>query len=117
QDDGGRVELGHDRGAGEAAPRLQLRAVVDPGRQTPALEDDLVRVDHGARGAVGADLALRQLRLRRGAEADGTQVHDLAPRLVHAEAVELLVERVEARVELRQAVRAELTGVDRDGDL
>src|SRR5438874_2211909 len=30
QDDGGRVELGHDRGAGEAAPRLQLRAVVDP---------------------------------------------------------------------------------------
>src|SRR6476646_7598180 len=44
EDDRRRVELGHDRRAGEARARLQLRAVVDLRRDALAAEDDLVRV-------------------------------------------------------------------------
>src|SRR5947207_764233 len=77
QNDRGGVELGHDRRPGEARARLQLRPVVDLRRHASPAEDDLVRVDDGAFGPVARDLALRQLRLRRGTEADGAEVDDL----------------------------------------
>src|SRR5581483_5760618 len=102
QHDRGRVELGDDRRAGEAGARLELRAVVDLRRQPLASEDDLVRVDDRALGAVAADLALRQLRLGRGPEPDGAEVDDLGARVVHPEAVELLVQRIEALLELTE---------------
>src|SRR5215471_5469742 len=70
QDDGRRVELGDDRRAGEARTGLQRRPVVDLGRHPLAAEDDLVRVDDGAGCSVAQLLALRKLRLGRGAEAD-----------------------------------------------
>src|SRR5262249_22774719 len=85
QDDRRRVELGHDRRATEPRARPELGAVVDLGRHVLAAEDDLVRVDDGALGSVAPDLALRQVRLRCGAEADGPQVDDLAPGRVHPE--------------------------------
>src|SRR5436190_8728942 len=117
EDDRGRVELGHDRRPGEARARLQLCPVVDLRRHPLAAKDDLVRVDDGAAGSVARHLALRQLRLRRGAEADGAKVDDLGPRVMHPEAVELLVERVEPLLELAQAVAAHFLGRERDRDL
>src|SRR2546421_10523386 len=42
EDDGGRVELGHDRRALDPVTRHQLRPVVDPRRQPLASEVDLV---------------------------------------------------------------------------
>src|SRR6478672_3783629 len=99
EDDRRRVELGHDRRAGETRARLELGAVIDLRRHPFAAEDDLVRVhDRGLR-SVARYFALRQLRLRRGPEADGAQVDDLTPRRVHPEAVELLVQGVETLFE------------------
>ena len=64
-----------------------------------------------------AGLAERELGLRHAAEPDRAQVDDLAPRAVHAEAVELLVKLVEPLLEAADAGRADLVRVDRDGDL
>src|SRR5438445_12358470 len=117
EDDRGRVEPRHDGRAGEPATRLELRAVVDLRRVVLARKHDLVRVDHSSRSAVRGQLALRQLGLRGGTEADGPQVDDLAPGLVHPEAVQLLVESVEPLVQLREPLRPHLLGIEGDGDL
>src|SRR5690349_6335564 len=117
EDDRGRVELGDDRGAGELGARFELGTVVDLRRLVVAAEDDLVRDDDCALGALAADLALRQLRLGRGPESDGAEVDDLGAGVVHAEAVQLLVEGVEALLELPEPVASHLVGRDRDQDL
>src|SRR5262245_8238469 len=117
EDDRSRVELRDDRRAGEARAWPQPGPVVDLRRHALAAEDDLVGVDDGAVGSVARHLALRQLRLRRGAEADGAEIDDLAPGRVHPEAVQLLVEGVEALLELAEALTAHLLGCKRALDL
>src|SRR5579859_609691 len=108
QYDGGCVELGDDRRTCEARAGLQPPAVVDLRSDALAAEDDLVGVDDGALRPVVRELALRQLRLRRGAEPDGAQVDDLGARRVHPEPVQLLVQRVEALLELPEPVAPHL---------
>src|SRR3954447_13588835 len=83
EDHGRGVELGDDRGAGDDAARVQAVAGVRPGLQH--------RLD---------GLGLRQLGLRAVAGPDRPQVDDLRRRVGHPEAVKLLVQRVEALVEV-----------------
>ncbi len=95
-------------------PGVSLAAVVDPRRVAGALEDDLVLLDDRDRGVVRPSaVPLRQVDLRHRAEADRPQVHDLAARVVHPEAVELLVQRVEPLVERGQTGRVDLGRVER----
>src|SRR6185312_12081161 len=96
QDDGGRVELGDDRRAGEAHARREPRTVVDTRRMLLAGKPHPIVVDDGAGGVLAARLADGQIGLRHAAEADGPEVDDLRRRAVHPEAVQLLVEPVEA---------------------
>src|SRR5207237_581384 len=91
--------LGDDRRAGEAVARSQGGAVVDRRGAPLALEEDLAAVGDGRRGVAVAAFGPWQLRRRAGAGPDGAQVDDLRRRVRHAEAVELLVQRVEAPVE------------------
>ena len=98
-------------------PGRSFAAVVDPRRQPLALEVDLVLVDDRGGGVGRAGLALGKLRLGHLAVADRAEVDDLAGRALHLEAVELLVELVEALRQHRRAVAREERRVDLDRDL
>ena len=99
QDDRGGVELGDHRRPGEPVARREAAAVVDGRRPPLALEEDLAAVGDRPDASASPGSPVRQLGRGPRARADGAQVDDLRRRVGHAEAVEPLVQRVEALVE------------------